>query len=128
MKRYKTLFVFSCGNGHQNLFDSRIVADSQEKAVATSIAALRGTKCKWCESSATNRYQVVGTEEVPLYEVYHILGYTCHCGEKVEALRAAEGIGHEIPDNLTVQCSKGHSRKITNREFLSLERWTEQTQ
>src|ERR1700722_11457110 len=100
MKRYKTVFVFPCGNGHQNLFDSRIIANTPAEAVAASVAAVKKAKCRWCDAVATGAYQIMGSEEISLYEIYDIIGYTCHCGEKVEALRAARGNGHEIPMSL----------------------------
>lgn len=122
------MFAVACSNSHVNLVDSRIVAETQVHATEISRVELKKNKCKWCDSLTTGNYKILGVEELPLYESYNIMGYTCQCGERVEVLRAARQTGFEIPMSVTVQCSKGHSRTILNQEFLSLDSWTEQTQ
>lgn len=128
MTRFKTAFAFVCGNGHQNLLDDRVRASSKQEAQRSSIENLKKTKCNWCDALATDRFEILGTEELPLHAVYWFLGYTCKCGERVKVLENEEGRQIDIPDKVTVSCSKGHSRTILNQEILSLERWTEQTQ
>lgn len=129
MKRYKTVLMVLCGNGHQNPVDDRVIAESPEKAKNTTLLNIQRMKCHWCDSSLTNRLEVLGVEEVPLHPIYNILGYICQCGERVEVLRAEEGRQFNIfQDQVTVQCSKGHPRTIQNREVLSLQTWTEKTQ
>jgi len=128
MKRYKTVLIILCPDNHQNLIDDRVLAETPEEARNTTLLNMQRRKCKYCTSSLTNKINMIGTEEISLHEIYNVLDYRCHCGERVEVSRAAEGLGHEIPNTVTVQCSKGHPRTVLNQEFLSLERWTEQTQ
>lgn len=129
MKRYKTVLAALCSNGHANLVDDRLLADSPQKAQNTTLLSLRTIKCKWCDSTLTNRISLLSTEELPLHPTYVCLGYICHCGERVAISRVEEGRQDDIPmDRVTVQCSKGHSRTVLNAEILTLQHWTETTQ
>lgn len=130
MKRYKTILAVLCGGAakHQNLVDNRVVADSPEKARNTTLLSLPRRKCAWCDAMLTNYVQEFGTEELPLHPEYTVLGYTCHCGERVPVLRFENNTQFTPPDSITVSCSNGHSRTIQNPEFLSLQHWQEKTQ
>ncbi len=126
-KRFKTVLSFRCAQGHINLYDHRIRASSPEEAQKISFEHVRQeVRCRYCGSTVTG-IQMIGTEQTTLHPVYWIFGYVCQCGERVPVLREEEGRGMGIPDKVTVECSKGHSRTILNPEFLSLERWEEQT-
>jgi hypothetical protein len=128
MKRFKTVLVILCPSNHQNLIDDRVLSETPEEARNTTLLNMQRRKCKYCPSLLTNKVNLIGTEEISLHEIYNVLGYRCHCGERVEVSRAAQGLEHEIPTSITVQCSKGHSRTVLNQEFPFLETWTEQTQ
>jgi hypothetical protein len=86
-------------------------------------------KCNWCDALLTNKMHFIGSEELPLHPVYICLGYTCHCGERVAVSRSEEGVQFDVPkDQIIVECSRGHSRTVLNREFLRLEFWKETAQ
>lgn len=127
MKRYKTCFMVLCGNGHQNPVDDRVLAESAEQAKNTILMNIQRMKCHWCDVRLTNQVSFLGQEELSSHPVYNIMGYICQCGERVEVLRAEEQRQFNIPDKITVQCSKGHSRTIQNREIPSLQLWEEET-
>ena len=111
-----------------NVLGDRARANSPAEAATLSIENLKKTKCRWCDALAQGIYNVLGTEEVSFYPIFLYFGYTCKCGEKVKVLETEEGYSFDIPETITASCSKGHSRTILNREFLSLEHWKEQTQ
>jgi hypothetical protein len=126
-KRFKTVLAFRCVQGHVNLYDHRIRASSPEEAQKVSVEHVRqGARCRYCGSTVTG-IQMIGTEQITLHPVYWTFGYVCECGERVAVLREEEGRGMDIPDKAAVSCSRGHARVILNAEFLTLERWKEQS-
>lgn len=126
MKRYKSAFTWTCQNNHINLYEDRVLAESKEQAIKIAGGSLYGATCMSCASKPiTTRW--LGTEEISLHPVYWCFGYVCKCGERVEVLRAEEGISINPPSSKTVSCSQDHVRTIQNREFPTLERWEEQT-
>jgi hypothetical protein len=125
-KRYKSGFMFRCVAGHQNLLEDRTLATSPEDAHRISYDRLKQGKCIYCEQTL-NAVSPLGTEEISFYPQYWSLGYVCKCGERVTAFREETGKSIAFPDEITAQCSKGHARKLLNHEFLSLERWEEET-
>lgn len=131
MPRFKTVGFTRCENGHINLFEIRTVADSFDIArayVLAEAALVALGKCKYCNTTRPLALgQVFGTKEILIPVHSTIWGYTCHCGERVEGARfESECTVMPIPPaSKTVQCSKGHSRTIQNREFPSLEHWEE---
>jgi hypothetical protein len=84
MKRYKTVLIILCPNNHQNLIDDRVLAETPEKARNITLLNMQSRKCRYCPSALTNKVNMIGTEEVSLHEIYNVLGYICHCGERVE--------------------------------------------
>ena len=125
-KRYKTLFIFKCVSAHQTLWMDHALANSPEEAQKISSDRIREIKCKSCGQSIIG-VSAQGTEETSRYSIYLVLGYTCHCGERVSVFREEIDKSIGFPDEITVECLQGHSRRILNQEFLSLERWEEQT-
>jgi hypothetical protein len=126
MPRYKTVGSMRCENGHVNLFDIRIRADSPDvaRAYALAEAVLRG--CNYCKTiQPLTLGQVFSTQEMARQIGSTIWGYTCHCGEKVEVARFESEEVLTLPGSKTVSCQKGHSRTILSQELPLLERWEE---
>jgi hypothetical protein len=117
-----------CENGHTNLFEIRNGADSSEIAGAYALAEVTLHRCKYCNTTEPLALgRAFATEQIPLRMGSTIWGYTCPCGEKVEVVRfeSERTVVSIPPASKTVQCSKGHSRTIQNRELPSLEHWEE---
>lgn len=125
-KRYKSVFIFKCVGGHQNLLEDRTLANSPEEAQKLSHDRLLQKKCMYCNHTF-NAVSTIGTEEISLYPQYWSLGYVCKCGERVTVFTEETGKSIGFPDEVTAQCSKGHLRKLLNHELPSLERWEEET-
>ncbi len=126
LKRYKSGFFFKCLDGHQNLKEHRTLAKSPQEASAISLNKLKQEKCMYCSHTFVGS-SYLGTEEITRYPEYLVLGYVCKCGEKVEVFKEETGVQISFPNEITVECSSGHSRKLLNAEFLSLERWQEKS-
>jgi hypothetical protein len=126
MPRFKTVGFTRCENGHMNLFDIRLTTDSSDVARAYALTDAVIRKCKHCKTTEPMTLgQVFGTKEILIPAQSTIWGYTCHCGERVEVARfeSEHAVVAMPPASKTVQCLKGHSRTIQNREFPSLEHW-----
>jgi hypothetical protein len=126
MPRYKTVGSMRCENGHVNLFDIRMTADSPNiaRAYALAEALLRG--CNYCQTTQPLTLgQVFSTQEMALQTGCTIWGHTCYCGEKVEVARFEWRPVISLPGSKAVSCSRGHSRTIQNQELPLLERWEE---
>jgi hypothetical protein len=126
MPRYKTVGSMRCENGHVNLFDIRIRADSPDVARISALgeALLRG--CHYCKTiQPLTLGQVFSTQEMARQIESTIWGYTCHCGEKVEVARFEPEQVLTFPGSKTVSCPNGHSRSILSQELPLLERWEE---
>ena len=128
MPRFKTVGLTRCEYGHMDVFDIRIVADSENAARAQALEEATLKNCRFC--TTPNPVVVAGaepTEEISLHLEYTIYGYTCDCGERVEVERAEKERSITPPSSKTLACSKGHSRTIRNQEFPFLEHWEEKT-
>jgi hypothetical protein len=125
-KRYKTAFLFKCVEGHQNLWEDRSLAETAEAAQEAASNRVRQERCRYCGHTVV-AVSTIGTEEISRYPELQALGYICKCGERVTVFQEEQDKSIAFPDEITISCSQGHSRKILNHEFLSLERWEEQT-
>lgn len=127
-KRYRTVFTFNCEKGHKNIYDSRVYAESLQNAQILSVEEVKKSRCNWCDSGPTGALRMMkATEEISFYPAYWVLGYTCQCGEKVRVLETEEDRSNDLPDKITVSCSRGHERTVLNQDLFQLEWWTEQT-
>jgi hypothetical protein len=129
MPRYKTVGSMRCENGHVNLFEIRISANSPEIAGAYALAEAALLGCNYCTTTqALTFVQVFSTRELSGQIESTIWGYTCHCGEKVEVARFESGQVLTLPGSKTVLCSKGHSRTVLNQDLPLLKRWEERNE
>jgi hypothetical protein len=126
MRRYKSAFIFRCVGGHENLMEDRSLAKSADEARNFSQERLIQQKCRYCDHTF-NGVSHLGTEQISLHPEYQILGYVCKCGERVSVLKEETERQINLPAEITVECSRGHSRRLLNHELLALERWEEKT-
>jgi hypothetical protein len=129
MRRFKTVGATQCGQGHFNLFDERILAESVAEARRSALKNAVNGKCTYCASALTLSQAIqVETKEISLHLEYTIFGYTCSCRERVEVERVEKERSVTPPAvSKTVSCSKGHSRTIRNQEYPTLQSWEEKT-
>jgi hypothetical protein len=125
-QKYKVVYRFRCPRGHANLGEDRFEADSQAAAKEKFVSDPSSLSCLRCtEVCDRQSVEIIGTELLPQYPSYACIGYICECGERVAVLRWESNTSICPPDRVSVSCSKGHKREITNFGTLT-EFWNEE--
>ena len=125
-QEYKVAFRFSCPSGHANLGEDRFEADSQAAARKKFLSDPSSVPCLRCTETCDRKsVEIIGAELLPQYPSYACAGYICECGERVAVLRWESDKGMYPSEKVSVSCSKGHKREITNFGTLT-QFWNEE--
>jgi len=93
--------------------EEKIEADSQSAAREKFLSDPTSLLCVRCTEICDRKsVEILGVELLPQYPSYACAGYVC--GERVTALRWESDKGMYPPEKVSVSCSKGHKREITN--------------